>query len=646
MTLSPNYLNNVPLQNPSFVGRDTYLEKIYELLKSDQHLLVVSGIAGVGKTAILREFCNRYVQEFDHFVWISCENGILESLASDKNIVANLHIDDHLHTTTETIQRIVNKLNTIKGNNLFVLDDVDEEFRQIRNVLPIKSNWRILASSRFEFQDFASLHVDSLKNNETLELFYKHYHLQQNDELLIDLFEPLNFHALTVELFAKTAQFHKLPLNDFAKHVKSFSFNFGKKTNISADHSDIFIEDLGKYYEKIFPIKKNAEKEVVILKQFALLPASFTEINDLFKLFKIVQKTEETFSYNLNRLVQKGWIDNFGSTYKLNPVIRKFIKFKYPLKFDFYQPQIKKLRELLSVDTVKDSPVKTFKWLPFGQEVLNNFSFDNVEIVTLANNLALRYRDNGNFSAAKDILEQVLTYDINTYGDDSSLVELSRANLGNIYSDLGEYQKASELLEHSLKSSLKNYPSNHPKIAIRQSNLGLIYRDLGKLNEAVELLEASLKSDLVNYSKSSPTVAIRQSNLALVYKDLGEYKNARDLLEESIATAVRHDGEMHPRVALRRSNLALVYKAMGEYRKAIDLLEAALQSDKENFGERHSKVAVRLMNMAIIYLEINELKLSKDRITLSYKIALSTLGQKHPDTKVIKQMYDKIYRLS
>jgi len=641
----PVFLNNLPLHNPSFVGRDAYINKIHELIKDDQNILVVSGIAGTGKTSIIREFCARYTSEFGHLIWISARNGILENLSRDKNIRANLFVEENLQNTSEIAQRIVNKLNAIEGNNLLVLDDVEEEFSKLRQILPLKSNWRIIASSRFDFQEFASLSIGELAGKEALELFYKHYQLQQNDELLLNLFKPLGFHALTIELFAKTAQFHKLPLKDLMKRVKSLSFDFGKRTSISTDHSDVFIEDLGKYYEKIFPVKKNSKEEINILRQFAILPSTFSEINDLFKLFSIRLKSEDVFSYNLNRLVQKGWIDNLGTSYKLNLLIKKFIKFKYPTDYKFYEPQIKTLRKLLSVDTVKESPVGTFKWLPFGQEVLNNFKLEDVETVTLANNLALRYRDNGNFGAARDILEQVLDYDIKTYGEDSNLVELSRANLGNIYSDLGDYQKAGELLERSLQASLRNYPKNHPKISVRQSNLGLIYRDLGKLDKAVELLEASLESDLLNYPKDSPTVAVRQSNLALVYKDLGEYKGARDLLEESIATTIKHDGKTHPRVALRRSNLALVYKAMGEYRKAIDLLETALESDKENFGDNHPKIAVRLMNLAIIYLEINELQFAKDRITLSLNIALYTLGAEHPDTLSIKKMYDKIYRL-
>ncbi|NJO91664.1 MAG: tetratricopeptide repeat protein, partial [Chloroflexia bacterium] len=558
----------------------------------------------------------------------------------------NLQISPKYQHTADISQRIVNILNTFEGNNLLVLDDADDEFNQIRRILPLNANWKIIATSRFEFDSFPSLTIGSLTKNATIELFYKHYYLHQNDEIIIELFEPLDYHALSVELFAKTAQFHKLPLTDLKKRVLSLSFDFGKKTNINSDHSTVLIDNLGRYYEKIFPIDSNPKDEIEILRKFALLPSVFVEINDLFKLFTITPKQEEQFSYNLNRLVQKGWLSNLYTAYKLNPIIRKFIEYKFTFDFGFYEKQVTKVRHLLSVDTVKDSPVSTFKWLPFGQQIIDTFEFIDIEIVTLANNLALRYRDNGNFAAARNILEQVLKYDTKIYGDDSSMVMLSLANLGNVLSDLGEYNLAAEYLERSLNAATKNYPAGHPKIAVRQSNLGIIYRDLGRVDEAIELLEASLASDLITYAKDDPTVAVRQSNLALAYKDFGEYTKARDLLEESIATTIKHYGKMHPRVALRQSNLALVYKAMGEYRKAVDLLETALKADKENFGEVHPKIAVRLMNLAIIYLEISELSRAKERITTSLSVALVTLGEHHPDTEAIKKMYDKIYRVA
>ncbi len=642
----PHFINNLPLRNPAFVGREKEIIKIKELLNSEHFILILNGVGGIGKTAILREFCHQNEQKFNHIIWINGKNGILENLSRDNNLRVNLKISSNYQHTADISQRIVNVLNTIDGSNLLVLDDADEEFHQIRRILPLNANWKIVSTSRFEFDSFPNLTIGSLSKDEAIELFYKHYHLQKKDEIIQELFEPLDFHALSVELFAKTAQFHKLPLKDLKKRVLSFSFDFGKKTNINSDHSAVIIDNLGRYYEKIFPIDSNPKDEIDILRRFALLPSVFIEINDLFKLFTITPKNEDQFSYNLNRLVQKGWLSNLYTAYKLNPIIRKFIEYKFSFEYDFYKELVKKVRKLLSVDTVKDSPVATFKWLPFGQQVIDTLGFIDIEIVTLANNLALRYRDNGNFAAAKDILEKVLKYDTQIYGENSPIVMLSLANLGNVLSDLGEYHKAAEYLERSLNAAIKNYPAGHTKIAVRQSNLGIVYRDLGRIDEAIELLESSLNSDLKTYAKDDPTVAVRQSNLALAYKDFGEYKKARDLLEESIATTIKHYGKMHPRVALRQSNLALVYKAMGEYRKAVDLLEAALLADKQNFGEIHPKIAVRLMNLAIIYLEISELSSAKERITTSLSVAMLTLGENHPDTVTIKKMYDKIYRLT
>lgn len=641
----PLYINNLPLHDINFVGRKVFLDKLHELLLSEDNLLIVSGVGGIGKTAVVKEFCNIYKSDFEHFVWINAKNGILENIARDVNLKENMGIENSYTTTSDIVNRIVYKLNEIEGNNLLILDDIDDDFYQFRKLIPIHDNWKILATSRLNFTEFNCVQLGALSNAETLDLFYKHYHLQQHDDLVLDLFKPLSQHALTIEMFAKAAQFHKLPLTDLLKRAGLHGFTFGNKLNINLEHSSTVVENLEKYYDKIFPIEKNPADEIKILRQFVVLPSDYISINDLFKLFLIDTKLEDAFSFGINRLVQKGWLENSGDKYHLSQIIKKFVVYKYPVDFNFYLPQILNLIKLLSIDPSRDNPVLALKWMTFGQELLNYFELTFDEMVALANNLALRYRDNGNFETAKILLEKVLESDLKKYGDDNKIVELSRANLGNLYSDLGNYQKASELLELSLQSSLKNYPENHPKVATRKSNLGLVYRDMGKFEEAARLLKEALDADLQNYPVDDPNVAIRQSNLSLVYKDLGEYKLSRDLLEASIATAIKHYGEKHPRLALRYSNLALVYKAMGEYRRAIDFLNKALDSDLENFGENHPKVAVRLMNIAVIYLEINELVQAFESINRSLKIALSTLGANHPDTIAIKKMYDTIIGL-
>ena len=81
--------------------------------------------------------------------------------------------------------------------------DIDEDFYQFRKIVPIQDNWKIIATSRLNFQEFNCLQLGTLSDKETLELFYKHYHLQQNDKLVLDLFKPLSQHTLTRNNFVQ-----------------------------------------------------------------------------------------------------------------------------------------------------------------------------------------------------------------------------------------------------------------------------------------------------------------------------------------------------------------------------------------------------------------------------------------------------------
>ncbi|MFF4874913.1 FxSxx-COOH system tetratricopeptide repeat protein [Micromonospora sp. NPDC000668] len=83
---------NVPPRNPSFVGRDDYLERVRDHLASEDRPLTLTGGAGVGKSELAREFAHRFAYDYDVVWWIpaqdreTVQNG-LGALADEINAV-------------------------------------------------------------------------------------------------------------------------------------------------------------------------------------------------------------------------------------------------------------------------------------------------------------------------------------------------------------------------------------------------------------------------------------------------------------------------------------------------------------------------------------------------------------------------------
>ncbi|MET8234617.1 FxSxx-COOH system tetratricopeptide repeat protein [Micromonospora sp. NPDC005298] len=65
---------NVPARNPSFVGRDGYLEWLRDHLTSENGPVTLTGGAGVGKSELAREYAHRFAYDYDVVWWIPAQD--------------------------------------------------------------------------------------------------------------------------------------------------------------------------------------------------------------------------------------------------------------------------------------------------------------------------------------------------------------------------------------------------------------------------------------------------------------------------------------------------------------------------------------------------------------------------------------------
>ncbi len=72
-----------------FFGRESCLRDVGETLR--QGSVVLYGIGGVGKSALIREFVRRNQKAYDHILWLSCEKGIRHAVCDDMQVkISNL----------------------------------------------------------------------------------------------------------------------------------------------------------------------------------------------------------------------------------------------------------------------------------------------------------------------------------------------------------------------------------------------------------------------------------------------------------------------------------------------------------------------------------------------------------------------------
>jgi tetratricopeptide (TPR) repeat protein len=132
----------------------------------------------------------------------------------------------------------------------------------------------------------------------------------------------------------------------------------------------------------------------------------------------------------------------------------------------------------------------------------------------------------------------------------------------------GRYSEATEIAEEVLQLREKALGPDHPDVAISLNNLAAIYEAQGKHGEAEALYKRSLEIREKALGPDHPYVATSLNNLAELYRVQGKYSEAETLYKRSLEIWEKALGPDHPNVATCLNNLVLLYEAQGKYSEA------------------------------------------------------------------------------
>lgn len=256
----------------------------------------------------------------------------------------------------------------------------------------------------------------------------------------------------------------------------------------------------------------------------------------------------------------------------------------------------------------------------------NQLTFDKLDAV------GEFLRDCGRPQETKAVQSYVVENRKHLLGAEHQKTLAAMGSLALSLGDLGEFKEAHALITDVVRCRRSTLGGDHPVTIGAVNSLVGILRGRGQLLDATRLNEDLLKRCCRTLGEEHPdTVGVRGS-LATLYGELGDLRTAIALQEEVSEKRGVAYGTDHPKTLRAHHRLAVLYGKNKQYQESVTILEKVVQNMKENLGEDHPDTINATSNQADVLVKLgrqNRALVMKQEVLEKWK---RVLGDEHPHT--------------
>ncbi len=309
-----------PLDMRHFFGREEELFELREMLERGGRYLV-SGIGGIGKTELMRQFlrCCREESLTDYICVVQYENNLTDSLIKAFPQVRGRKRDENFEEALAIIRMHAQERILMIIDNM-TCGDVEDEGLKILASLPAT----IFITSRYQkLNDFVTYQVKPISKDAGSLVFRDIYKvpLQKEDKPALQtiLDNDVWCHTLTLRLLANVAASRGWNLQKLLQQLKKGDAS----TGLSKQDG---YESLKEVYCKMYETSGLPQDLNSLLQIFAILPyASYTQ--EFAKRFLQGYLAEDaSVPKSLESLWQCGWLEKRENAYSMHPFIAECIR--------------------------------------------------------------------------------------------------------------------------------------------------------------------------------------------------------------------------------------------------------------------------------------------------------------------------------
>lgn len=309
----------LPPVSPEYVGRKDEIKQTVKLLQ-DNHILFISGIAGIGKSEFARFYADKNRKKYTNIIYWYYTGDLR------KNVIQMDFADDTADMSEdELFQRHYDILKKLRDDSLIILDNFnvlpkdDAFFKELE-----QNRFQLLITTRCTLSRYPMLVLKELDcDKELTELFYKLCPSAKDEaDVVGNIIKTVHSHTLTVVLSALSLTASGMEAEELLRELQTCGLNISDGDDIELYKDGDYTEGLmAEHLRKLLQLGKLSNSQLDILRNLSLLPLSGV-LKNAFKNWCRLSNLND-----VNHLAKYGFIydDTENRKISLHPLIQEIV---------------------------------------------------------------------------------------------------------------------------------------------------------------------------------------------------------------------------------------------------------------------------------------------------------------------------------
>ncbi|MBD2636217.1 tetratricopeptide repeat protein [Limnothrix sp. FACHB-881] len=540
----PTNLQDRGVARDRFFGRDQVLEELHQLLQTGDHRVAIAsvdGMGGVGKSELAVQYARQHLHETYRggVVWLAGERagGELLNFARSR-FFPTVDLAD-LGDLPEQLTYCFGHWPAQEvppESVLLIFDDVTDYRAQVGAILPSDSRFRVLVTTRAQFQGVERLELQVLTPEAALQLLTSivgRERIAAEPETAAALCEWLGYLPLGIELVGSLLKLEpdwsvqsvlerlkRDKLRHEAMSKIEIAFNISWQQLAPAPQQlavllgcfgngpipwELVEATVARCETQPQPQPRRQRKRDRLWRWITQQPATQPEQGCLLLNHDQLAKARR-------RLVELSLLERTGQEeYKLHPLIREFFAAKradWPeggaLQQAFLGQMVSVARTVPQTVTLADLARTRPAWPHLATAAAASGEIDNDDYNWPFIALARLAEGQGLWAEAEQHHGNCLSITERHFGPDHLLTATSLNNLALLYESQGRYEAAEPLYRRSLEIRERVLGADHPHTALSLNNLAVLHCYQNRWGEAERLLVRALEIRVQKLGEAHP----------------------------------------------------------------------------------------------------------------------------------------------